>query len=105
MKNLKYAYIALFVFFSGVGAANCASSEPTTLLPENLAAKGEMAASQKTITIDIKEDKPEKAIIKLNDSNGEYQKKGWTVFSILTYTRDGDFKGFFVTYQKSLILE
>lgn len=105
MKSLKYVYIALFVFMSGVGTANYASSEPAPLLPESLAAKDEMAATQKTITVNIEEDNPKKAIKLLNDSNSEHQKKGWTVLSIIPYTEDGDFEGFFVTYQKNMTSE
>lgn len=105
MKNLWFVYIALFLLFSGISSAGASSSEPAPLLPESLAAKNEMAASQKTLTIFIREKDLEKATSLLNDSNDDFGKKGWTVFSIVTYNVSGDFRGFFVTYQKNLVLE
>ncbi|MBU1566230.1 MAG: hypothetical protein KJ630_11485 [Proteobacteria bacterium] len=111
MKNLWFVYIALFFLFSGISPAGAASSEPAPLLPESLAARNEMAANQKTLTVLVREKDlekaadPEKAIPLLNNSNDAYAKKGWSVFSILPYYNDGEFQGFFVTYHKSLIIE
>lgn len=64
-----------------------------------------MAANLKTTTIFIEAKEPKKAVVALNISNDEYAKKGWTVFSIIPYQQSEDFRGFFVTYQKKLILE
>jgi len=105
MKNLWFVYIALFLLFSGISQATAASSESAPLLPESLAAKAEMTANQKTLTIFIREKDPEKATTKLNNSNDDYAKKGWSVFSILPYNAEKDFQGLFVTYQKSLVIE
>jgi len=105
MKNLRFIYIALFLLCSGISPADAASAEPALLLPESLAAKKEMAANQKTLTIFVREKDPEKATSILNTSNEDYGKKGWTVFGILPYNDDGDFHGFFITYMKSLIIE
>ncbi len=105
MKNLWFVCIALFLLFSGINPASAAASEPAPLLPESLAARTEMAASQKTTTIYILEKDIEKATSLLNDSNDDFGKKGWTVFSIITYNVSGDFKGFFITYQKNLVIE
>lgn len=108
MKNLWFIYIAVFLLFSEISLVNLASaaaSEPVLLLPESLAAKAEMAANQKTTTIYILEKDLDKATSLLNDSNDDFGRKGWTVFSILTYNVSGDFKGFFITYQKNLVTD
>lgn len=98
------SFLSLFFLFSSIGSA-VASSEPAPLLPESLAARTEMAASQKTLTVFMKEKDPNKATEQLNKSNDEYARKGWTVFNILPYIHEEDFQGFFVTYQKNLIIE
>lgn len=105
MKRRISLILSLFCLLLNFNSADAASSEPAPLLPESLAARAEMAASQKTLTVFIKEENPEKATLQLNTSNDEYARKGWNVFSILAYTHDGDFNGFFITYQKNLILE
>jgi len=105
MKNLWFICIALFLLFSGINPASTAASDPAPLLPESLAARTEMAANQKTFTLFIREKDPEKATTQLNNSNDDYAKKGWSVFNILSYNSDDDFQGFFVTYQKSLVIE
>lgn len=96
--------LSLFLLVPAIASA-ASSSEPAPLLPESLAARSEMAASQKTLTIFLKEQDPDKATEILNKSNEEYGRKGWTVFSILPYMHEEDFRGFFVTYQKNLIIE
>lgn len=106
MKRRISVILTLLVFLACSSSIQAASSaEPAPLLPESIAARLEMAASQKTLTIFLKEEHPEKATQKLNTSNEEYNKKGWTVFSILPYVHNEDFGGFFITYQKSLIIE
>ena len=106
MKNLRFISIALFLLFLEISPAGAASlSESASLLPEHLAAKAEMAANSKTVTIFINEKDPEKALVLLNTSNDNYAKKGWSVFGIFPYIHTSDFQGFFVTYQKSLIIE
>ena len=105
MKNIWFVCISLFLLVSGISQAGAASSEPAPLLPESLASRSEMAANQKTLTIFIREKDPAKATTLLNNSNDDYAKKGWSVFSILPYNTDEDFQGFFVTYQKTLVIE
>lgn len=106
MKQSISMILALLLLFSGTASAGAASSsEPAPLLPESLAARTEMAASQKTLTIFLKEKDPEKATLQLNNSNDDYGRKGWTVFSILPYIHEEEFQGFFITYQKNLIIE
>jgi len=105
MKTLLTTLLVALFFLAGTGVTIATSAEKAPLLPESLAARAEMAASQKTITIFFKEDDPKKATINLNDSSSEYAQKGWTVFSIIPFMENGDFEGFFVTYQKNLILE
>ncbi len=105
MKNHRVVYIALFLLFSGISQAGAASSESAPLLPESLAARTEMAANQKTFTLFIHEKDPEKATTQLNKSNEDYAKKGWSLFTILPYNTEREFQGFFVTYQKSLVIE
>ena len=106
MKLRISMILSLLLLSCGIGSAGAASpSEPAVLLPESLAARTEMAASQKTLTIFMKEKDPEKATLLLNSSNDEYGRKGWTVFSILPYMHEEDFQGFFITYQKNLIIE
>lgn len=104
MKNI----MPLIFFFSMLLTCSIAfaagSSEPAPLLPESLAARAEMAADQKTVTIFFLQEDPVKATAQLNASNDEYAQKGWNVFTIIPYVKDEDFKGFFVTYQKNLIL-
>ena len=105
MKSLLTTLLIALFLLSGAGVSIATSAEKAPLLPESLAARAEMAASQKTITIFFKEDDPEKATKKLNESNSEYAHKGWTVFSITPFVENGDFEGFFITYQKNLIVE
>lgn len=104
-KVISTCFILLFLVFSASPSFSASSGEPAPLLPESLAARSAMAASLKTTTVFIEVEEPEKAVVALNVSNDEYAKKGWTVFSILPYQNSGDFRGFFVTYQKKLILE
>lgn len=103
--KIRVPLLLTLLFLLPAVAPAASSSEQAPLLPESLAARTEMAASQKTLTIFLKAEDPVKATEELNKSNEEYARKGWTVFSILPYTRDEDFRGFFVTYQKNLILE
>ncbi len=100
MKPLLLTFALLFFVVSGVHAA----SEPAPLLPESLAARDQLAANQKTTTIFLKENDPVKATELLNTTNEEYNKQGWTLFGVLTFIRDEDFQGFFVTYQKNLVI-
>lgn len=104
MKRRISFLLSLFLLIPAITFA-ASSSEPAPLLPESVAARSEMAASQKTLTIFLKERDPNKATDLLNKSNDEYGRKGWTVFSVLTYMHEEDFHGFFVTYQKNLIIE
>ena len=98
-------FILIFMLSSLTLTISAGTSEPAPLLPESLAARNSMAADQKTTTVFILEKEPVKATKALNTSNDEYAKKGWSVFSILPYVNDGDFLGFFITYQKKLILQ
>lgn len=103
MRSSFILFIAILLF-PGLSLA-ASNSEPGPLLPESLAARGEMAANQKTITVFLKHDDPEKLAEIVNTSNSEYAKKGWTVFAISPYMNDGDTEGVFVTYQKKLVIE
>lgn len=103
MKNYIRALIALLFLLSNFNTVAAASLQSTPLQPESLAARAEMAASKKTLTIFIKEPDPEKATQLLNSSNDAYAKKGWTVFSIHPFMENGDFEGFFITYEKNLL--
>jgi len=106
MKRLPlFGCTAFLLHFVLQPPAPVLAAEPAPLLPESLAARAELASNQKTQTILIKEEDPDKALIALNASNEDFGKKGWNVFSILTYYDGGDFEGFFVTYQKSLVIE
>ncbi|MFW2365526.1 MAG: hypothetical protein ACN4GW_03870 [Desulforhopalus sp.] len=103
MKRRILALTSLFSIFLISNSLPVAFAQPGPLLPESLAARAEMAASKKTHTILIIESDAEKATQILNTSNDEYAKKGWNVFSIHQYIEDGDFEGFFVTYEKNLL--
>lgn len=105
MKRVSIACLAAALSLAAIVPHSTLAAEQASLLPESLAARAEMASNQKTLTVLIKEDEEEKAVAALNQSNEEYGKKGWTVLSILTYNDSGDFEGFFVTYQKSLVIE
>ncbi len=104
MKRLILTAIIFSLFSLGNNPANCFAAKQKMLLPESLEALSQMAADKKTATIFIEEEDPKRATELLNTSNKEYAKKGWTLFNIATYNYDGDFKGFFVTYQKKLII-
>ena len=93
----------LFLFPNCTTATSPTNAEP--LLPESLAARSELATTQKTFTVFLEEDDPLKLAKLLNDTNGEYAKKGWSVFSIISYVHNGDMDGMFVTYQKGLSVE
>jgi len=93
----------LFLFPNHTIAASPTNAEP--LLPESLAARSELAATQKIITVFLEEDDPVKLTKLLNNTNDEYAEKGWSVFSIISYIHNGDMDGMFVTYQKGLSVE
>lgn len=103
MKIFVFAFLTLFVVSSNSSTSYAVSPQSSPLLPESLDARAEMAASKKTLTIFIAESDPEKATRLLNSSNDDYAKKGWTVFSIHPFTKNGDFEGFFITYEKNLL--
>ncbi|PHR30475.1 MAG: hypothetical protein COA36_00230 [Desulfotalea sp.] len=75
------------------------------LLPESLAARAEQATNQKTFTLFLREDDPVQLTKLVNIINDKYRKKGWSVFCILPYSHNGDVDGFFVTYQKGLVVD
>lgn len=93
----------LFLFPNHTAAATPANVE--ALLPESLAARSELATTQKTITVFLEEDDPVELTKLLNKTNDEYAEKGWSVFSIISYIHNGDMDGIFVTYQKGLSVE
>lgn len=104
MRYLLASMAVLLLISATPATAPAASSEPAPLLPESLAARAEMAANQKTLTVLIEKEDPKELTELLNSSTEEYAKKGWTVHTITPYTNDGDVDGFFITYQKSLII-
>ena len=105
MKSASMICLAAALSLAAVAPPATLAAEQAPLLPESLAARAEMASNQKTLTVLIEEDDEVKAVAALNASNEEYGKKGWTVLNIVTYNKSGDFEGFFVTYQKSLVIE
>lgn len=104
MRHLLPSFLALLFLLAIPHLSLGSSAEPAPLLPESLAARAEMAANQKTLTILVMAEKPQELTALLNSSTEEYAKKGWTVFTITPYTKDGDVEGIFITYQKSLII-
>jgi hypothetical protein len=104
MKRLVLVAIIFSLFSTGSNSVSCFAAEQKMLLPESLEALSQMAADKKTVTIFIEEEDPKRATELLNTSNKEYAKKGWELFNITPYNYDGDFKGFFITYQKKLII-
>ncbi|BHH84115.1 hypothetical protein LA52FAK_24040 [Desulforhopalus sp. 52FAK] len=104
MNHLLISITALALIQLCFAVASPQAAE-TSLLPESLAARSEIAPVEKTFTIFLKEDDPEKLTQLLNASNEEYAKKGWSVFTINTYSDNGDVDGFFVTYSKGLKAE
>lgn len=104
MRHLLPSFLALLLISIFPPLSFATTSEPAPLLPESLDAMGEMAANQKTLTVFIQDEKPEKLTELLNSSTEEYAKKGWTVFTITPYTKDGDVEGFFITFHKSLVI-
>lgn len=103
MKSYIFALATLLLLFTNSSTVTAASLQSTPLQPESLEARAEMAASKKTLTIFIPESDPEKATELLNNTNDAYAKKGWTVFSIHPFMENGDFEGFFITYEKNLL--
>lgn len=104
---MKYVFAFLTAYLLIVPAFTLAASPLTAapLLPESLAARSEQAAHQKTHSVFLKEDDPEKLTELLNTSNEEYARKGWSVFTIISYINNGDVDGLFVTYHKGLTVE
>jgi hypothetical protein len=51
-------------------------------------------------TMFVEEDEPEVAIELLTAMHDSQAKMGWRVFSVNTYIKNEDFRGFFVTYVK-----
>lgn len=103
MKIWTPVVIALAVFILFVPPA-VRAADPAPVLPESLAAREQMAASMKTHMVFIKAEKPDKAVELVNASNEDYEKRGWTVLNLTPYLEDGDSKGFFITYQKTLVI-
>lgn len=101
MKNIILFFLSSFVLIYTLQTTAYATDD-IQLLPEDIAARSEMSASHKTITVFIEEDKPLIAAQKLNDSNNEYARQGWVLFAITPYVEDEDFEGFFATYKKAL---
>lgn len=104
MNQLITAICTIFILLSSFGSDWVYSSQQSPLLPESIAARTEISPSQRIYTIFLKEDDPEKAAQLLNSANDQYARKGWSVFSIIPYIEGSDFEGFFVTYQKNLVM-
>jgi len=105
MRRLLLSCIAAVLLIFGTGSIDQVfAAEPGMLLPENLEARSQMTANKRTVTILIKEEDPKVAVELLNQSNAEYARKGWEIFSINTYITNEDFEGFFVTYQKMRVV-
>lgn len=104
MKQLLTSLLTITLVLSHCGLSFSQDSE-TDLLPESIAARSEQAPAEKNLTVFLREDEPEKLTELLNKSNQEYASKGWSVFSIIPYIKNGDVDGFFVTYYKGLTIE
>jgi hypothetical protein len=104
MRYIITCLIALFLIFPGIFIPDVHAVDGG-LLPESLAARSEVAVNKKTFTVFLKEDDPEKLTALLNSSNEDYAQKGWSVFTIIPYSDNGDVDGFFVTYSKGLEVE
>ncbi len=103
MKRLILTTLTI-CFLIATTVPNIMAASQGLLLPESLKARSQMAADKKTVTIFIEEDDPNKITEMVNLSTAEYAQKGWTLFSIIPYTEGSDFEGFFITYQKKLII-
>lgn len=104
MNRLILTAITLIFLCAGLGISSGNAADKGMLLPESLEARTKMAADKKTVTIFIEEDDPKRATELLNTSNAEYAKQGWELFSITSFIDSGDFEGFFITYQKKLMI-
>jgi len=104
---MRYTFFLLLwcLFFFPNHTIAASPTDAEALLPESLAARSELAATQKTFTVFLEEDDPVKLTKRLNNTNDEYARKGWSVFSIISYLHNGDMDGIFVTYQKELFVE
>lgn len=100
-----FFFITGFLFFLPSSMMAASPSNAAPLLPESLAARSEMAANQKTVTVFLEEDDPAKLTKLLNNTNDEYAQKGWSLFTINSYIHNGDVDGLFVTYHKGLAVE
>ena len=103
MKRLILTALTICFLISTVAPSIVAANQPL-LLPESLKARSQMAADKKTVTIFIAEEDPNKVTELINTSTTEYAQKGWELFTIFPFTENGDFEGFFITYQKKLII-
>ena len=104
MNRLFLTTITLFFLFAGLSVSSGNAADQGMLLPESIEARTKMAADKKTVTIFIEEEDPKIATELLNTSNAEYAKQGWELFSITSFIDSGDFEGFFITYQKKLMI-
>ncbi len=103
--NRLFTFLSLLALIQLYCLVPSSEAAETGLLPESLAARSEIAPIEKTFTVFLKEDDPEKLTELLNTSNEQYAQKGWSVFTITAYTDNGDVDGFFVTYSKGLTVE
>ena len=97
-----YLFWVLCIVFLPSFATTATLSNGAPLLPESLAARSEIATNQKTHTVFLEEDDPQKLTELINITNNEYAQKGWSVFAINSYLHNGDLDGVFITYQKGL---
>ena len=104
MNRFILTAITLSFLFTGMNSSLHAATDTGMLLPESLEARSKMAADKKTVTIFIAEEDPKRITELVNTSNEEYAKKGWELFNITPYHDNGDFEGFFITYQKKLMI-
>ena len=104
MNRFILTAITLSFLFTGINVPVCSAADSGMLLPESIEALSKMAADKKTTTIFIEEEDPKRVTELVNTSNAEYAKQGWELFNITPYIKSGDFEGFFITYEKKLII-
>lgn len=96
MKVISLLVIATL----GVGVGNAYGQEIQSIQPEDFTQhrlETEIVPA-KTIYIEIR--KPEQAAELISQSHIDQARLGWRIFDVSLYLKNGDFRGFFVTYVK-----
>ena len=100
----QFAVIAAILFTTAAlvfpGHAIVYAQTPEQAQPEDYVRPDKKYNIAPAKTIFIRERNPDEAASMLSDSHIAEAKKGWRVFEVNAYQKDGDFRGFFVTYMK-----